>query len=174
MYAVRRWSVRHARGMEIFYNLFEKAFVGLHPLWKAIGYQRVEKPVAAVERVVKGFLFDCKMCGQCALSSTGMSCSLNCPKTIRNGPCGGVRANGHCEVKPEMRCVWVEAFAGSERMVEGKKAIRIVQLPIDRRLEGKSSWLKVARDKSPEPVVAKPAAAAAKPATPSGNTPKAP
>jgi hypothetical protein len=28
---------------------------------------------AAVERVVKGFLFDCQMCGQCALSSTGMS-----------------------------------------------------------------------------------------------------
>jgi hypothetical protein len=103
------------------------------------------------EQVAKGFLFDCKMCGQCALSGTGMSCSMNCPKNIRNGPCGGVRANGNCEVKPDMRCVWVEAFAGSERMVEGKKAIRIVQLPVDRRLEGRSSWLKVARDKNPPP-----------------------
>ena len=65
MYEVRRWSVRHARGMEIFYNIFERVFVGLHPMWKAIGYERAEKPVAALEKVVKGFLFDCKMCGRC-------------------------------------------------------------------------------------------------------------
>jgi len=175
MYAVRRWSVRHARGLEIFYAAFERAFVALHPVWSRIGYARVEKPVAALEKVVKGFLFDCKMCGQCALSSTGMSCSMNCPKNIRNGPCGGVRANGHCEVKPEMRCVWVEAFAGSERMVAGKKAIRIVQLPVDRRLEGRSSWLKVARDKNPPPPKPlAPAAAAAAPATPSSTSAKAP
>lgn len=148
MYAVRRWSVRHARALEVFYSAFERGFVALHPLWNFIGYERLDKPMAAVEKVVKGFLFDCQMCGQCALSSTGMSCSMNCPKNIRNGPCGGVRANGHCEVKPEMRCVWVEAFAGSERMVQGKAAIRIVQLPLDRRLQGRSAWLKVAREKN--------------------------
>ena len=49
------------------------------------------------------------MCGQCVLHSTGMTCPMNCPKTLRNGPCGGVRPDGHCEVKPEMRCVWVKA-----------------------------------------------------------------
>ena len=173
MYSGRLWSVRHARGLERFYSAFEKAFVALHPVWNWIGYERVEKPIAALEKVTKCFLFDCKMCGQCALSSTGMSCSMNCPKNIRNGPCGGVRANGHCEVKPEMRSVWVEGFAGSERMVEGKKAIRIVQLPVDRHLEGQSSWLKVARDKNPAPP--KPASPVAAP-TPSAtsSTPKAP
>jgi len=148
MYAVRRWSVRHARGLEIFYKGFERMMVALHPLWKAIGYQRLEKPVAVVEKAVKGLLFDCQMCGQCALSSTGMSCSMNCPKTLRNGPCGGVRADGHCEVKPEMRCVWVEAYAGSQRMVAGKEAIKVVQFAVDGRLKGKSSWLKVAREKN--------------------------
>jgi len=148
MYAVRRWSVRHARGLEVFYQGFERVFVALHPLWKAIGYERLEKPVAVVEKAVKGLLFDCQMCGQCALSSTGMSCSMNCPKTLRNGPCGGVRADGHCEVKPEMRCVWVEAYAGSQRMVEGKAAIKVVQFAVDGRLKGKSSWLKVAREKN--------------------------
>ena len=148
MYAVRRWSVRHARGLEVFYQGFEAVFVALHPLWKAIGYERLEKPVALVEKAVKGVLFDCQMCGQCALSSTGMSCSMNCPKTLRNGPCGGVRADGHCEVKPEMRCVWVEAYAGSQRMVAGKEAIKVVQFAVDGRLKGKSSWLKVAREKN--------------------------
>ena len=147
MYALRRWSVRHARGLEIFYQGFERAVVALHPLWKAIGYQRLEKPVAVVEKAVKGLLFDCQMCGQCALSSTGMSCSMNCPKTIRNGPCGGVRANGHCEVKPEMRCVWVEAFEGSQRMQAGREAIKVVQFAVDGRLKGSSSWLRVAREK---------------------------
>ena len=147
MYAVRRWSVRHAGAMERFYNGFERVLVALHPLWNAIGYERLERPFAALERLVKGFLFDCQMCGQCALSSTGMSCSMNCPKTLRNGPCGGVRANGHCEVKPEMRCVWVEAHAGSLRMGAGREAIKVVQIAVDRRLQGRSSWLKVVRDK---------------------------
>ncbi len=148
MYSVRRWSVRHAGAMEQFYQVFERVVVALDPLWRRIGYKRLEKPVAALERVVKGFLFDCQMCGQCALSSTGMSCSMNCPKSLRNGPCGGVRANGNCEVKPEMRCVWVEAYEGSQRMREGQAAIRVVQIAVDRRLEGRSSWLKVARDKA--------------------------
>jgi hypothetical protein len=151
MYAVRRWSVRHARGLEIFYQGFERAMVALHPLWKAIGYQRLETPVAVVEKAVKGLLFDCQMCGQCALSSTGMSCSMNCPKTIRNGPCGGVRANGNCEVKPEMRCVWVEAFEGSQRMQAGREAIKVVQFAVDGRLKGSSSWLRVAREKGEGP-----------------------
>ena len=145
MYSVRRWSVRQARGIEIFYKGFEKVLATLHPLWNAIGYERLEKPVAAVEKVVKGILFDCQMCGQCSLSSSGMSCPMNCPKTLRNGPCGGVRANGHCEVKPEMRCVWIEAFEGSQRMAEGKQAFKIVQFALDSRLKGKSSWLQMAR-----------------------------
>jgi hypothetical protein len=72
---------------------------------------------------------------------------MNCPKNLRNGPCGGVRANGNCEVKPDMRCVWVEGFEGSERMVAGKSAIRVVQIAVDRQLEGRSSWLKVAQEK---------------------------
>ncbi|MDP3655257.1 MAG: methylenetetrahydrofolate reductase C-terminal domain-containing protein [Rhodoferax sp.] len=148
MYAVRRWSVRHAAGLEILYRGFERVLVALHPLLQRVGYGRLEKPVATLEKAVKGFLFDCQMCGQCALSSTGMSCSMNCPKNLRNGPCGGVRANGHCEVQPDMRCVWVEAFEGSQRMREGKEAIQVVQFAVDRRLQGRSSWLKVARDKA--------------------------
>jgi len=151
MYSVRLWSVRHARGLNRFYSAFERALLGLAPLFRAIGYERLERPVAALERGVKGLLFDCKMCGQCVLSSTGMSCPMNCPKNIRNGPCGGVRANGHCEVKPEMRCVWVQAFTGAERIPGGLDRIRVVQAPVDRRLEGRSSWLKVVREKTDPP-----------------------
>ena len=148
MLAARHWSVRHSRGLEVLYQTFERTLVALDPLWHTLGYTRLERPVAAVERAVKGLLFDCRMCGQCVLSSTGMSCPMNCPKELRNGPCGGVRANGQCEVEPAMRCVWVEAIAGAGRMREGSEAVHLVQFAVDRRLAGRSSWLAVAREKS--------------------------
>jgi len=130
--------------MEALYAALEKSLVVFAPLLERIGYDRLERPVAAVEKTVKGFLFDCQMCGQCALSKTGMSCPMNCPKSIRNGPCGGVRTDGYCEVKPEMRCVWVEAWDGSQRMKNGSD-ITIVQVPVDHRLKGSSSWLREVR-----------------------------
>jgi len=150
MYAVRLWSTRHARGLERFYRRFESILVHLHGLFGSVGYGRLEKPVAQVERAIKGLLFDCQMCGQCVLSATGMTCPMNCPKNLRNGPCGGVRSDGHCEVKPEMRCVWVEAFHGSERIPGGLAAMEVVQHAADRRLKGTSSWLRVAREKGVE------------------------
>src|SRR5512135_1149349 len=148
MYALRLWSVRHARGLNRFYQAFEQALVALHPLWNAIGYDRLEKPFQAFEKASKGLLFDCQMCGQCILSSTGMSCPMNCPKNLRNGPCGGVRANGNCEVRPEMKCVWREAVAGSARIPGGAETIRDVQAAVDRRLQGQSSWLRVVRERT--------------------------
>ena len=150
MYSVRLWSVRHARGLNSFYRGFERALTALHPVFKRIGYQRLERPTAALERSVKGLLFDCRMCGQCVLSSTGMSCPMNCPKSLRNGPCGGVRANGNCEVRPDMKCVWYLAVAGSARIPGGVDALSRVQPPLDRRLTGKSSWLRVARERAGE------------------------
>jgi len=105
MYALRLFSTRHARGLETVYRLFGGMLVALAPILRAIGHRRLERPTAAVERAVKGLLFDCRMCGQCVLSSTGMTCPMNCPKELRNGPCGGVRADGSCEIEPAMRCV---------------------------------------------------------------------
>ena len=146
MYTLRRWSVTHSRKLEAFYRAFESVLLRLHPLLNRIGYQRLEKPVSVIERAIKKTLFDCQMCGKCVLSSTGMSCSMNCPKSIRNGPCGGVRLNGMCEVKPDMRCVWVEAWRGSQQMWDSQ-AIRQVQIPVNQLLKGSSSWLRVVRDK---------------------------
>jgi hypothetical protein len=142
--ALRFWSIRHARAIERLYAGFEAALLALAPLLSHLGYERLERSVAAGERLVKKTLFDCRMCGQCVLSATGMSCPMNCPKALRNGPCGGVRANGHCEIYPEMRCVWVAAWEGSRRMQRGDRILD-VQPPIDHRLKGRSSWLAVAR-----------------------------
>ncbi len=145
MYRVRLWSVRHSRKMEWLYATFNPMVVKLLRGTVKVFGTKLDKPITAVEAAAKGLFFDCKMCGDCALSKTGMSCPMNCPKTIRNGPCGGVRENGHCEVKPEMRCVWVAAWDGASRMKDGD-AIRNVNFAVDHRAKGTSSWLKMARD----------------------------
>ena len=147
MYRIRQWSVRHSRFMEGLYNFVNPAIlVTLRGITKVFG-KKLDKPITAAEAGLKGLLFDCQMCGNCALSKTGMSCPMNCPKTLRNGPCGGVRANGMCEVKPEMPCVWVAAWDGASRMKAGD-AIKTIDHAVDHRDKGKSSWLKLAREES--------------------------
>jgi hypothetical protein len=95
--------------------------------------------LAAVEKAVKGPTFGCQMCGQCVLHSTGLTCPMNCPKTLRNGPCGGVRPDGGCEVKPEMRCVWLKAVERSQKLPWSEE-IHDLRPPVDNRLWGTSSW----------------------------------
>lgn len=120
MKAARLWSVRNARWLKKCYTALEGILALINPLLKAIGHERLDKPFAVVESAVKGFLFDSQSCGQCTLGETGMACPMNCPKTLRNGPCGGVRQNGGCEIKPEMTCVWVNAWEGSQKSAPPK------------------------------------------------------
>ena len=147
MYRARLFAVRHARAFEWIYQRFERMMIAFDPVFARIGYDRVERPIALIERGAKGLLFDCKMCGQCVLSSTGMSCPMNCPKQLRNGPCGGVRPGGYCEVKPQMKCVWILAWDGAARM-KGSDKIREVLPPVDHSLQGSSAWLRVSREKA--------------------------
>jgi hypothetical protein len=149
LYRARLFAVRHARAFGRVYQVVERTLVALDPLFRRIGFDRAERPVALIEGAVKGVLFDCRMCGQCVLSSTGMSCPMNCPKEMRNGPCGGVRPGGFCEVRPDMRCVWVQAWEGAARMGASDR-IATVLPPVDRSLWGSSSWLRVAREKAGE------------------------
>ncbi len=150
MYVMRKWAVSHAKSYNKVYEVLEKSLIKLYPLFIKIGYNRVEKPITFIEKHIKGLLFDCQMCGQCVLHDAGMSCPMNCPKELRNGPCGGVRPNGHCEVKPEMRCVWMEAWRGN-KVIDSKTnthhSILKFQHPTDHQLKGSSSWLREAREK---------------------------
>lgn len=58
------------------------------PLPRLIGFS---------ERAIKGPLFGCRMCGNCLLQETAFICPLECPKGLRNGPCGGSTPE-HCYV----------------------------------------------------------------------------
>jgi len=106
-----------------------------------------------IEDALKKPVWDCRTCGQCVLHSTGMTCPMTCPKTLRNGPCGGVREDGHCEVVPQMRCVWVKAEERSRTLPllpkHWRQEIDHLRPPVDNQLENTSSWLNLVskRDK---------------------------
>lgn len=136
-----RWLRRYPSKLELLYRITYVFMKWLNPLVRIIGYQRVNRWMRPLERVSKRSLFGCHMCGQCILHSTGMVCPMNCPKNLRNGACGGVRANGHCEVMPEMRCVWVSAYERAQKLkVFGPEIIKI-KPPVNHRLKGSSAWV---------------------------------
>ena len=76
MKAVRLWSIRNAGWLKKCYAALEGTVALFNPLLKAIGHERLDKPLAAVEGAVKGFLFDSQSCGQCTLGETGMACRM--------------------------------------------------------------------------------------------------
>ena len=54
------------------------------------------------------WLENCGACGDCYLDRTGGICPMvRCAKGILNGPCGGTRKGGKCEVDPDKDCAWV-------------------------------------------------------------------
>jgi hypothetical protein len=101
---------------------------------------RIRALFTAAEEKTKRPIFGCRMCGQCALPVTGYACPMTCPKELRNGPCGGVGADGSCEVFPQMRCVWVEAYERAESQGRVSDLCRL-QRPVDHGRWGQSSWL---------------------------------
>jgi 5,10-methylenetetrahydrofolate reductase len=110
-------------------------------LYRAQGW--FSRTVGGVERGVKTPLLGCAMCGQCIVRTCQMSCPMRCPKSLRNGPCGGSH-NGYCEVVPTMRCTWDEAWTKAERRSQIPRLMKIQPL-IDWRLEGTPAWLNVVK-----------------------------
>jgi hypothetical protein len=102
--------------------------------------QVLDSALRPAEFIIKKPVFGCHMCGQCVLHSTGLVCPMNCPKNIRNGPCGGVRLDGTCEVYPEMDCVWTRAYVQSQRLIWPHE-IHDLRPPVDWSMQGSSSWI---------------------------------
>jgi ferredoxin len=49
----------------------------------------------------------CAACGDCVLGETFGLCPVaRCAKSLMNGPCGGTRRGGKCEIDEDLDCVW--------------------------------------------------------------------
>mgnify|MGYP002399035917 CR=1 FL=1 len=95
------------------------------------------------ERAVKGPLFGCRMCGNCLLQETAFICHMECPKGIRNGPCGGVN-NGYCYVDTTRQCVWTLIFERSRKMQRENRLLEVLP-PVDWDRVGTETWAEVVR-----------------------------
>jgi len=70
----------------------------------------------------------CQGCGECVLGFTASICPLTeCPKGLMNGPCGGTRADGMCEVDPDKKCAWVQIYERLDKIGEMTKIYDILE-----------------------------------------------
>ena len=96
------------------------------------------------EKWLKEKMFGCQTCGQCILSHTKLICPMNCPKGLRNGPCGGT-LDGKCEVIPEMDCVWTNI-----EVKKGHMEPKGVHLPPKKELLNTASYVNLVNGKDRE------------------------
>jgi len=96
-----------------------------------------------MERQLKGWLFGCRMCGNCVLQETAFICPMTCPKGLRNGPCGGSTPDACC-VDPTRPCTWYEIYQRAERMGRMDRLLEILP-PVDGRQAGHEAILDVFR-----------------------------
>jgi len=94
------------------------------------------------ENVIKIPLFRCQRCGECILSHTAFVCSQRCPKRMRNGPCGGTREGGYCEVYPERKCIWYLIYKRARLFGRLSFLTRIEKIH-NWNLEKTSAWFNV-------------------------------
>ncbi len=116
--------------------------------WQPAYYPFHDEPVfdrfvEFVERNVKGPLFGCRMCGNCLLQETAFICPMECPKGLRNGPCGGSTPD-HCYVDPSRPCIWYKIYERAEKMGRTEKLLEVLP-PLDWDKVGTDSWMDVYR-----------------------------
>ncbi|MHB1133702.1 MAG: methylenetetrahydrofolate reductase C-terminal domain-containing protein [Chloroflexota bacterium] len=118
------------------------------------GHARVTAALHGAEQLAKGPLFDCQDCGDCSLPEIAYLCPQSqCAKNQRNGPCGGSRAGGLCEVWDDKQCIWVRAYNrlkpyGEEQNILSRRAV-----VKNGNLQGTSAWANhfLRRDHKSEP-----------------------
>jgi len=119
------------------------------PLFSPRRYQQAWLPMvrpnlglrvlAWVERTIKGWLFGCRMCGNCILQETFFVCPMTCAKGLRNGPCGEASIE-HCVVDKSRICSWILIYQRAERLGKLDKLLEI-NAPVDGNLAGHEVWL---------------------------------
>ena len=114
--------------------------------WQPAFYPFKEEPfgqrlLESVERIVKGPLFGCRMCGNCLLQETAFICPMECPKGLRNGPCGGSTEES-CYVDETRPCIWYKIYDRAFKMGREEKLLEVLP-PLDWNKVGTETWADV-------------------------------
>lgn len=97
-----------------------------------------KRVLAKIELAIKGPLFGCRMCGNCLLAETALICPMECPKGLRNGPCGGSTPE-KCYVDESRPCIWYKIYDRAFKL--GREALLLEVLPpMDWDKAGNDSW----------------------------------
>ncbi|HNB51589.1 MAG TPA: methylenetetrahydrofolate reductase C-terminal domain-containing protein [Anaerolineales bacterium] len=94
--------------------------------------------LASVEKMVKGPLFGCRMCGNCLLQETAFICPMECPKGARNGPCGGSTSE-HCYVDETRPCIWYKIYDRAFHLGREEMLLEVLP-PMDWDKTGTETW----------------------------------
>lgn len=97
-----------------------------------------QRLLETAEIAIKGPIWGCRMCGNCLLQETAFICSMECPKGIRNGPCGGSTSE-HCEVDETRPCIWYEIYERAFKMGREEMLLEVLP-PLDWDKVGGETW----------------------------------
>jgi methylenetetrahydrofolate reductase (NADPH) len=103
-----------------------------------------ERALQVLEYSVKGPLFGCRMCGNCLLQETAFICPMECPKGLRNGPCGGSTAE-YCYVDKTRPCIWYKIYERSFQLGREELLLEVLP-PLDWEKVGRDSWSDIFRN----------------------------
>lgn len=94
------------------------------------------------EHLGKTMLYGCVDCGDCGLEACIYSCPMaQCPKSERNGPCGGTNPGGWCEVYPDERyCIHYMAYYRLKKYGELGEMSSFITPPVNWDFLRTSGW----------------------------------
>jgi methylenetetrahydrofolate reductase (NADPH) len=83
------------------------------------------------------------MCGNCLLQETAFICPMECPKGMRNGPCGGSTPE-KCYVDETRPCIWYKIYERAFKMGREQMLLEVLP-PLDWDKVGTETWGDVVR-----------------------------
>jgi methylenetetrahydrofolate reductase (NADPH) len=127
---------------QLMYEPGKKLYGAMKNLCGKVQGTKMEGPFHKLEHVIKVVLFDCRDCGDCALIDAAYVCPMSqCPKSQRNGPCGG-SFQGWCEVYPDKKkCIYVRAYARLKKHGEEAYLGKNIVPPCNWDLYQSSAWI---------------------------------
>jgi methylenetetrahydrofolate reductase (NADPH) len=96
------------------------------------------RTLESFEKVVKGPTWGCRMCGNCLLQETAFICPMECPKGIRNGPCGGSTSE-YCYVDETRPCMWYQIYDRAFKLGRQEMLLEVLP-PLDWDKVGGETW----------------------------------